>query len=106
MPEQPPNPKQVRPLPVPRPALAPVDSRGSYAELHCKTNFSFLEGASHPDELVSRASELDYSALAVTDRNTLSGIVRAHVAAKAAGLKFWSVQRSPPQMALQWRFSQ
>ena len=40
-----------------------------YAELHCKTNFSFLEGASHADELIARANELGYTALAVTDRN-------------------------------------
>jgi error-prone DNA polymerase len=58
-----------------------------YAELHAKTNFSFLEGASHPDELVSRAAELGYRALAVTDRNSLAGVVRAHGAAKDAGLK-------------------
>jgi error-prone DNA polymerase len=58
-----------------------------YAELHCRTNFSFLEGASHADELVARAAELGYAALAVTDRNSLAGVVRAHVAAKDAGLK-------------------
>ena len=59
----------------------------SYAELHAKTNFSFLEGASHPDELVRRAAELGYAALAITDRNSLAGVVRAHVAAKEVGLK-------------------
>src|SRR5438046_1335265 len=59
----------------------------AYAELHCKTNFSFLEGASHPDELVNRAVELGYRALAVTDRDSLAGIVRAHVAARHTGLK-------------------
>src|SRR5689334_10247295 len=53
-----------------------------YAELHCKTNFSFLEGASHPDELVQRAAELRYAALAITDRESLAGIVRAHTVAK------------------------
>src|SRR5204862_1679182 len=58
-----------------------------YVELHCKTNFSFLEGASHPDELVVRAKELGYAALAVTDRESLAGVVRAHTAAKEAGLK-------------------
>src|SRR5262245_45341726 len=58
-----------------------------YAELHCKTNFSFLEGASHADELVVRAKELDYAALAVTDRESLAGVVRAHIAAKETGLK-------------------
>ena len=59
----------------------------AYAELHCKTNFSFLEGASHADELVARAAELGYAALAVTDRESLAGVVRAHIAAKEAGLK-------------------
>jgi error-prone DNA polymerase len=58
-----------------------------YAELHCRTNFSFLEGASHPDELVRQAAELGYPALAITDRNSLAGVVRAHVAAKEVGLK-------------------
>jgi hypothetical protein len=59
----------------------------AYAELHCKTNFSFLQGASHPDELVKQAAELGYRALAITDHNSLAGVVRAHTAAKAAGLK-------------------
>ncbi len=57
-----------------------------YVELHCKTNFSFLVGASHADELVDRAVELGYGGLAVTDQNSLGGVVRAHVAAKARGL--------------------
>lgn len=57
-----------------------------YAELHCKTNFSFLQGASHADELVERAVECGYQALAVTDRNSLSGVVRAHSAAKERSL--------------------
>src|SRR5258708_35183877 len=58
-----------------------------YAELRCKTNFSFLCGASHADELAVRAAGLGYAARAVTDLNTLAGIVRAHAAAKAVGLK-------------------
>jgi len=58
-----------------------------YAELHCRTNFSFLEGASHPDELVARAAELGYEALAITDRHSLAGVVRAHGAARQAGLR-------------------
>ncbi|MBM3999321.1 MAG: DNA polymerase III subunit alpha [Planctomycetes bacterium] len=61
--------------------------RIAYAELHCLSNFTFLEGASHPEELVLRAKALDYAALAVTDRNTLAGAVRAHQAAKDAGLR-------------------
>src|SRR5579859_2651773 len=58
-----------------------------YAELHCITNFTFLRGASHPDELVARAKELGYQALAITDECSMSGVVRAHVAAKEHGLK-------------------
>ena len=57
-----------------------------YAELHCLSNFSFLRGASHPEELVERAKALGYSALALTDECSLAGVVRAHVAAKALGL--------------------
>ena len=53
-----------------------------YAELHCRTNFSFLEAASHPEELVARAAELGYRALAITDRNSLAGVVRAYTAMK------------------------
>jgi len=57
-----------------------------YAELHCTTNFSFLQGGSHPEELVSQAASLGYAALAITDRASLSGVVRAHAAAKEAGI--------------------
>ncbi len=57
-----------------------------YAELHCRSNFSFLTGASHPAELVERAKALRYAALAITDECSLSGVVRAHVAAREAGL--------------------
>jgi error-prone DNA polymerase len=53
-----------------------------YAELRCRSCFSFLEGASHPEELVARAAELGLSALALSDRNGLQGIVRAWVEAK------------------------
>jgi error-prone DNA polymerase len=58
-----------------------------YAELHCLSNFSFLRGASHAEELVGRAAGLGYSALAITDECSLAGIVRAHVAAKERGFK-------------------
>jgi error-prone DNA polymerase len=58
-----------------------------YAELHCTSNFSFLQAGSHPEELVQRARALGYEALAITDRATLAGIVRAHGAAKQAGIK-------------------
>ncbi len=57
-----------------------------YAELHCLSNFSFLRGASHPRELVQRAKELGYAALAVTDECSVAGIVRAWEAARDTGL--------------------
>ncbi len=56
----------------------------SYAELHCLTNFSFLRGASHPEELVERALALEYSGLAITDECSFAGSVRAHLALKEA----------------------
>jgi error-prone DNA polymerase len=54
----------------------------AYAELHCLSNFSFLRGASHPEELVEQAAALGYAAIAISDRNSLAGVVRAHVAWK------------------------
>ena len=57
-----------------------------YAELHCISNFSFLRGASHPEELVTRAHQLGYSALALTDECSLAGIVRAYTTAGEIGL--------------------
>ena len=59
----------------------------AYAELHCHTNFSFLDGASEPDELVARAVELGLSGLAVTDHGGLYGVVRFATAAREAGLR-------------------
>src|SRR6187455_278968 len=58
-----------------------------YTELQVTTNFSFLLGASHPEEVVEQAASLGYSEIAITDRNTLAGIVRAHVAARKAGIR-------------------
>jgi error-prone DNA polymerase len=58
-----------------------------YAELWCLSNFSFLRGASQPEELVRRAHELEYAALALTDECSMAGMVRAHVEAKNLGLK-------------------
>ena len=56
-----------------------------YAELHCLSNFSFLRGASHAEELITQAKALGYTALAITDECSLAGVVRAHTAAKKAG---------------------
>ncbi len=59
----------------------------AYAELHCLSNFTFLRGASHAEELVARAQALGYGALAITDECSFAGVVRAHVAARQHGLK-------------------
>jgi error-prone DNA polymerase len=58
-----------------------------YTELQVTTNFSFLRGASHPEEVVEQAAVLGYKEIAITDRNSLAGIVRAHAAAKKAGIR-------------------
>ena len=64
-----------------------MDYLPEYVELHCLSNFSFLRGASHPEELVERAHALGYAALALTDECSFAGAVRAHLAAKECGLK-------------------
>ena len=58
-----------------------------YVELQATSNFSFLRGASHPQELALAAAELGHKAIAVTDRNSLAGLVRAHQGAKEAGIR-------------------
>ncbi|MGV7209121.1 error-prone DNA polymerase [Oxalobacteraceae bacterium A2-2] len=63
----------------------PLQGLPAYAELFCLSNFSFLQGASQAEELVARAVELDYAALAITDECSLAGVVRAHVVAKEHG---------------------
>jgi error-prone DNA polymerase len=70
----------MRDIPVPAPALP------DYAELQCVSNFSFLRGASHAEELVARAKKLGYAALAITDECSVAGVVRAHMEAKQCGL--------------------
>ena len=60
----------------------------SYAELQVTSNFSFRLGGSHPEELVDAAADLGYSAIAVADRNTFAGVVRAYVVAKDRAIKF------------------
>ncbi len=68
-------------------ATSPSTTSVAFAELHCKSNFSFLCGASHPEELVRRAKELGYQAIAITDECSLCGIVKAHVEAERVGIK-------------------
>jgi error-prone DNA polymerase len=82
---QPTHPKAPRPVPslAPPPAVPPgADPLPAYAELHCRSNFSFLVGASHPQELVARAAQLGYTALAITDECSVAGVVRAHEEAR------------------------
>ena len=67
------------------PAAAPSPA---YAELYAMSAFSFQHGASLPQELVARAKALGYAALALTDECSVAGVVRAHEAARAAGLQF------------------
>lgn len=59
----------------------------AYVELQACTNFSFLRGASHPEDLFARAARLDYLALGITDHGTVAGIVRAHAAAQTQGVR-------------------
>ncbi len=59
----------------------------NYAELHCLSNFTFLRGASHAEELITRADELGYQALAITDECSVAGVVRAHVAAREKNIR-------------------
>ncbi|HET6769507.1 MAG TPA: PHP domain-containing protein, partial [Chitinophagaceae bacterium] len=59
----------------------------SYCELHVTSNFSFLDGASHPEEFIEQATLFGYKEIAVTDRNTFAGIVRAHMAARVKGIR-------------------
>src|SRR3989440_2542958 len=80
-----PGDKPARKIPSsrgPGPSPAPA-----YAELQVASNFSFLRGASHPDELVVTAAALGHAAIAITDRNSFAGIVRAHHAAKTIGIR-------------------
>jgi len=66
---------------------SPMPDLPRYAELHCLSNFTFLRGASHPEELLAEAQQLGYTALGLTDECSLAGVVRAHSAAKDRGLK-------------------
>ncbi len=68
------------------PRVVRQESHHRYAELHCRSNFSFLAGASHPEQLAERAAALGLEALALTDRDGLYGIVRFAEAARATGL--------------------
>jgi error-prone DNA polymerase len=83
MPEAP-NPK-LR-AQVPSPTMERTESPWPYAELDVTSNYSFLRGASHPDELVYAAAALGHRSIAITDLNTVAGVVRAHEAAVKSGI--------------------
>src|ERR1700693_2587682 len=68
-------------------SLPEMTNSTAYAELQVTSNFSFLRGASHPGELVMTAAALGHQAIAITDRNSVAGLVRAHQAAKSAGIR-------------------
>src|ERR1700759_2365983 len=74
----------------------------SYAELHCLSNFTFLRGASHPQELVERAHTLGYSAIAITDECSVAGVVRAHMAAKLLKIKLLIGSEFRLECGLKW----
>ena len=67
-----------------------------FAELAATTNFSFLRGASHPEEMVARAAELGLAGIGIADRNTLAGIVRAHTFARENAEAMGAMRESFP----------
>jgi error-prone DNA polymerase len=77
---------EAAPATEPPPKPAPPPPPG-YAELHARSNFSLLDGASHPEELVAQAAALGYAALALTDRDGLYGVVRAYQAARGSSVR-------------------
>ena len=94
MPEKPPSSRErPRILPLPPPGGAARRPRGrrpgepAYAGLLAASNFSFLRGASHPEELAAATSLLGLAGFAIADRNTLAGIVRGHLAAETSGAR-------------------
>ncbi|MDM0003600.1 error-prone DNA polymerase [Variovorax sp. J22G73] len=89
------QPAKVHALPVPMRARPAVELPG-YAELHCLTNFSFQRGASTPEEMVERAYQLRYDALAITDECSVAGIVRAYVALRDLPAKLEEHERENP----------
>ncbi|MBL8964831.1 MAG: error-prone DNA polymerase [Phycisphaeraceae bacterium] len=101
MPEAPDPKHRPHPFRLPPEALAPprADSGGRYVELDTISNYSFLRGASHPEELVSRAAMLGMKAIGVADVHSLAGIVRAHVAAKQHGIQLVVGSRVRPSDA-------
>ncbi|MBC7468307.1 MAG: error-prone DNA polymerase [Ramlibacter sp.] len=88
---------------APETQLPPVQSEWAaqllpgYAELHCISNFSFQRGASHPEELVQRAYQIGYEALAITDECSVAGVVRAHVGLKEYLQELEKLEQEKPE---------
>ncbi|MEJ1164002.1 error-prone DNA polymerase [Variovorax sp. CCNWLW186] len=89
------NSAKVHALPLPL-RKKPPPTLPDYAELHCLTNFSFQRGASTPEEMVERAYQLGYTALAITDECSVAGIVRAHVCLRDLPAKLEEHERDHP----------
>ncbi|MEJ1171050.1 error-prone DNA polymerase [Variovorax sp. CCNWLW235] len=89
------NSAKVHALPLPL-RKKPPPTLPDYAELHCLTNFSFQRGASTPEEMVERAYQLGYKALAITDECSVAGIVRAHVCLRELPAKLDEYERKHP----------
>jgi len=89
------NSAKVHALPLPLRGK-PTFTLPDYAELHCLTHFSFQRGASTPEEMVERAYQLGYTALAITDECSVAGIVRAHVALRDLPAKLDEYEREHP----------
>ena len=81
------SPPLLTPGPAPETQLPEIHTRIPYAELHCHSNFSFLDGASHPEELVEEAARLGLDAIAITDHDGMYGVVRFAEAARELGIK-------------------
>src|SRR5688500_17582513 len=89
MPEKPPSNRPARLQPVAAGRSIPKrPGEPTYAELLAASNFSFLRGASHPEELAAAAAVLGLDGFAIADRNTLAGVVRGHLAAKQTGARY------------------
>jgi error-prone DNA polymerase len=90
------NSAEVHALPQRARSKPGLPSLPDYAELHCLTNFSFQRGASTPEEVVERAYQLGYTALAITDECSVAGIVRAHVCLRELPAKLDEYERKHP----------
>src|SRR4051812_46482486 len=95
MPEKPPSSRDRLAIPLfartggkQTPRRPRLPGEPAYAELLAASNFSFLRGASHPEELAATASMLGLAGFSIADRNTLAGTVRGHLAAQTTGARY------------------